>query len=129
HPWSRYREVVCHRWSRGRVAIVGDAAHAMSADLGQGANCAMSNALSLGNWLLGERGGVEAALAAWERQERPHTEARQRWSRLVTNANLRWPRPLERLRAPLLRWSVAHTRWPDVVAALADYEPAEPAVA
>lgn len=37
----------CKSWSRGNVVLIGDAAHAMSPNLGQGANCALVDALSL----------------------------------------------------------------------------------
>jgi len=65
------------RWSVGRVAIVGDSAHAMPPTLAQGAGCAISNALGLAVAL--EAGGtVEAALSAWEARERPLTDHTQR---------------------------------------------------
>lgn len=68
------------RWSSGRVAIVGDAAHAMVPSLGQGAGIAMMNALSLAVEV--DRGPtVESALDRWERAERPHTERVQHLSR------------------------------------------------
>lgn len=39
-----HRSVRCERWSRGHVVLIGDAAHAMSPNLGQGANCALVDA-------------------------------------------------------------------------------------
>jgi 2-methyl-3-hydroxypyridine 5-carboxylic acid dioxygenase len=65
-------------WSVGRIAIIGDAAHALPPTLAQGACLAMMNALSLAEILAGGA-GVEASLEAWEAQERPltdHTQAR-----------------------------------------------------
>ncbi len=65
-------------WSVGRVAIVGDSAHAMPPTLAQGAGCAMMNALSLAE-LVSSRSDIESALQEWEARERPltdHTQAR-----------------------------------------------------
>ena len=64
------------RWSAGRVAIVGDSAHAMIPSLGQGAGIAMMNALSLAVAVDGAP-SIEDALAGWERRERPLTEYTQ----------------------------------------------------
>ena len=69
--WVRFQTIRLERWHAGRVAIVGDAAHAMPPDLGQGAGCAMMNALSLACY---------DHLAEWERRERPLTEHTQRWA-------------------------------------------------
>ena len=64
-------------WSVGRVAIVGDSAHAMPPTLAQGAGCAITNALGLAV-ALDEAGTVEEALALWEARERPLTDHTQR---------------------------------------------------
>lgn len=74
--YDPYETTKATRWSAGRVAIVGDAAHAMAPTLGQGAGTAMMNALALAVAL--ERAPtVDAALAAWEARERPLTEYTQ----------------------------------------------------
>jgi len=65
-------------WSVGRVAIVGDAAHAMPPTLAQGACLAMMNALSLAEFA-SKGSDIVASLQRWEVQERPltdHTQAR-----------------------------------------------------
>ena len=69
--WVQFETLRLARWHAGRVAIVGDAAHAMPPDLGQGAGCAMMNALALAFY---------DDLAEWERRERPLTEHTQRWA-------------------------------------------------
>ena len=49
--YDRFETIKLNAWSKGRVAIVGDSAHAMSPGLGQGCGTAISNALSLANML------------------------------------------------------------------------------
>jgi 2-polyprenyl-6-methoxyphenol hydroxylase-like FAD-dependent oxidoreductase len=80
--YDRFDLIRLKRWSAGRVAMIGDAAHALPPNIGQGGGCAMMNALSLAVYL--ERDNdVPAALAAWERAERPLTEHTQRISYLL----------------------------------------------
>jgi 2-methyl-3-hydroxypyridine 5-carboxylic acid dioxygenase len=64
------------RWSSGRAAIIGDAAHAMAPTLGQGAGAAIMNALSLAV-AVEESDDLEKALKDWETRERPITEYTQ----------------------------------------------------
>jgi salicylate hydroxylase len=52
-------------WTRGRVAMLGDAAHPMTPFLGQGACLAIEDALVLGR-AFAASGGVEEALARYE---------------------------------------------------------------
>src|SRR4051812_2498038 len=79
--YDRFEYVRLKRWSAGRVALIGDAAHALPPNIGQGAGCAMMNALSLAVYL-DQYAEVEKALSAWERAERPLTDHSQRISRL-----------------------------------------------
>jgi len=77
--YDRFEMIKLKRWSAGRVAIVGDAAHALPPNIGQGGGCAMMNALSLAVYV--ERSSeVSPALQAWEQAERPVTEYAQRIS-------------------------------------------------
>ena len=62
--------------------MIGDAAHALPPNIGQGGGCAMMNALSLAVYLDRHK-DVPAALAAWEQNERPVTEHAQRISHLL----------------------------------------------
>ena len=80
---ARYRDTVVRGWHRGRAVLVGDAAHAMSPQLGQGANMALVDALALRD-ALRTAGSVEAALAAYQRERRAHLRAYHFWSRWLT---------------------------------------------
>lgn len=85
--YDAYETTRLERWSAGRVAIVGDAAHAMTPTLGQGAGTAMMNALSLAV-TVAEAASVEEGLAQWEARERPLTEYTQDQSEKVAKARL-----------------------------------------
>jgi 2-polyprenyl-6-methoxyphenol hydroxylase-like FAD-dependent oxidoreductase len=69
----------------GRIALLGDAAHAMTPDLGQGACQAFEDAVALASVLTGD---VETALARYDEIRRPRTSALQqqcrRMHRLLT---------------------------------------------
>jgi 2-methyl-3-hydroxypyridine 5-carboxylic acid dioxygenase len=82
--YDRYETTVLNAWTKGRVALVGDAAHAMTPSLAQGAACAMMNALSLAVYMEGGADGVEARLQEWERKERPLTDRTQQRSAKLT---------------------------------------------
>ncbi|MGP3967270.1 FAD-dependent oxidoreductase [Streptomyces sp. 6N223] len=76
-----YQTTFLPEWTRGVVALVGDAAHAMCPALAQGAGCAMANAYTLAVAATeAERSGIAEALHAWERWERPITDRCQKRS-------------------------------------------------
>ncbi len=87
--YDRFEYIRLKRWSAGRVAIIGDAAHALPPNIGQGGGCAMMNALAMAVYLDKER-DVPAALEVWERNERPLTEHTQRIS-LMLGWPATWP--------------------------------------
>jgi 2-polyprenyl-6-methoxyphenol hydroxylase-like FAD-dependent oxidoreductase len=56
----------------GRVALLGDAAHAVTPDIGQGACLSIEDAVVLASAL--QRGGVDEALATYDVARRPRTQ-------------------------------------------------------
>jgi 2-polyprenyl-6-methoxyphenol hydroxylase-like FAD-dependent oxidoreductase len=94
--------VVAKSWSAGRVALVGDSAHAQPPHLGQGANMSMQNALGLAVLLEGAN-DVPAALRRWEELERPLSDHVQRWARAFGTVSEHWPEPLHDVRSLVLR--------------------------
>jgi 2-polyprenyl-6-methoxyphenol hydroxylase-like FAD-dependent oxidoreductase len=102
--WDPFEVIRLRSWHSGRVAVLGDAAHAQAPNLGQGGGCAMMNALGLAV-ALESHDDVEEALVAWERRERPLTEHTQRMSSLYSVVGT-WP---DSLRSFALALS---SRWP-----------------
>ncbi|GGA45540.1 FAD-dependent oxidoreductase [Dyella nitratireducens] len=80
---ARYRDVVMHAPVQGRVVFIGDAAHAMSPQLGQGVNMAMLDAEALA-LALAASSGLDEALQAYARNRRAHLSVYQRLSRWLT---------------------------------------------
>ena len=70
------------RWHRGRVVLVGDAAHASSPMMGQGGCMAMEDALVLAE-ILSSTADLESALAAFVSRRRPRVDWVQQESRAV----------------------------------------------
>ena len=104
HPeeyWRPFFNVHCSSWSRGRVCIVGDAAHGMAPNLGQGACVAITNATVLAR-AVAETDDIPAALARWEAAERPYVDQTQKMSYLYGYVGTRWPRKLLDLRTHIL---------------------------
>ncbi|ARJ07148.1 tungsten formylmethanofuran dehydrogenase [Cnuibacter physcomitrellae] len=71
-----YQTTRLDHWTEGKVALIGDAAHAMCPALAQGAGCAMQNAWTLAVAAT-EADDIPAALIDWERLERPYTDIAQ----------------------------------------------------
>ena len=84
--YSPVEEVRCEHWSRGRLALIGDAAHATGPVWAQGAALALEDALVLAD-LLAERRDWSSVGAEYERLRRPrvaHVQAAtDRMSRLA----------------------------------------------
>ena len=83
--FAPYRDVVLRRASSGRVVFLGDAAHAMSPQLGQGANLALMDAAALAG-ALSRTSALDEALQKYERARRAHVRYYQFASRWLTPA-------------------------------------------
>jgi 2-polyprenyl-6-methoxyphenol hydroxylase-like FAD-dependent oxidoreductase len=84
--WALHDHRPLERWHRGRVVLIGDAAHAMLPHQGQGANQTIEDAVLLADLLADAgRDGVGRALAHYEAVRRPRTRRVQRWSRLTAD--------------------------------------------
>jgi 2-polyprenyl-6-methoxyphenol hydroxylase-like FAD-dependent oxidoreductase len=80
---ARYRDTVQHQWHRGRAVLMGDAAHAMSPQLGQGVNMALSDALALRD-ALRRHATLPAAFQHYQQVRRAHLGIYHFWSRWLT---------------------------------------------
>ena len=106
---SRYRDVVMRAPVHGRIVFMGDAAHAMSPQLGQGVNMALLDAEALAQTLAASA-HVDEALQAYAHRRRAHLSVYQRLSRWLTpwfqserNALAAWR---DAGFGPLARWSL-----------------------
>ena len=107
---ARYRDVLLHRPAQGRLVFIGDAAHAMSPQLGQGVNMALLDAATLAD-ALAESDTLDAALHDYGLRRRSHLVVYQRLSRWLTplfqsdRAGLAWLR--DSAFGPARRWPLA----------------------
>lgn len=88
-------------WHRGRIALLGDAAHGQPPNLGQGAGVAIANARALAE-ALDDTDGIETALTAWESRQMHFTRQIQNWSVGWEHFMHRWPVILEPLRSKVV---------------------------
>ena len=82
--WAGYHDVVLRSFHEGNLVALGDAAHAMSPQLGQGANLALMDAAALHDALAAHPGDLPRALRAYEDARRPSIRFYQRASRALT---------------------------------------------
>lgn len=80
--WGLYDRRPLARWTRGRLALLGDAAHPMLPHVGQGANQAVEDGVALAVLLEGESPArVPEVLMAYERFRRVRTDVVQKEAR------------------------------------------------
>ena len=84
--WGLFTRPITGNWGRGRIQLIGDAAHAMVPSAGQGACQAFEDAYILGRWLKERRDPVEA-FANFRRIRIPRVHGVQRLS--LANMNFR----------------------------------------
>jgi salicylate hydroxylase len=77
--WGLFTRPLTRNWGRGRVQLIGDAAHAMLPNAGQGACQAFEDAYLLARWLEASRDPVEA-FANFRRIRIPRVQGVQRLS-------------------------------------------------
>lgn len=83
-PWPLYELEPLPAWSRGRVVLLGDAAHAMSPSAGQGASLAIEDALVLAR-SLARHTDQTVALSNYERLRRPRVQRIAKVARKSSN--------------------------------------------
>ena len=84
--WGLFTRPITGNWGRGRIQLIGDAAHAMLPSAGQGACQAFEDAYILGRWLKEHHDPVEA-FANFRRVRIPRVHGVQRLS--LANKNFR----------------------------------------
>lgn len=110
----RHQLVHLDRWSRGNVAIIGDAAHGQPPNLGQGAAVAMAAA-----WELAESvdlaDTVRDAVEQWEATVRPKISMVQKLTTAYDVLHYKWPASLAPARSALFQFArnnkVLSSRW------------------
>jgi salicylate hydroxylase len=76
--WGLYDRKPLQSWTNGRLALLGDAAHAMLPHLGQGANQAIEDGVALAVLLEGRKpADVSAILPQYEKMRRVRTDVIQ----------------------------------------------------
>jgi FAD-dependent urate hydroxylase len=70
---SVIEEVVLDTWTRDRVVLIGDAAHATSPNMAEGAAMALEDAIVLAQ-CLEQNPAIPDSLAAFEARRRPRTD-------------------------------------------------------
>ncbi len=85
--WGLFTRPLTDKWGRGRIQLIGDAAHAMLPNAGQGACQAFEDAYTLARWLEAERNDPIEAFANFRRIRIPRVHGVQR--RSFANARIK----------------------------------------
>jgi salicylate hydroxylase len=84
--WGLFTRPLTENWGRGRIQLIGDAAHAMLPNAGQGASQAFEDAYILARWLGAMPHDPVAALANFRRVRIPRVHNVQRRSASIVRA-------------------------------------------
>lgn len=84
--WGLFMRPVTDNWGHGRIALIGDAAHAMLPNAGQGASQSFEDAYILARWLTAEPDEPIQALQQFRRVRMPRVHAVQRLSAAIVRA-------------------------------------------
>lgn len=105
---ARYGDVRMWRWHGDGVVVLGDAAHAMSPQLGQGVNLALADASCLADCLA--RHPLPQALAEYQRHRRlalGYYQLATRWLTPWFQSDYEWLTPVRRA----FFWISSRVRW------------------
>jgi 2-polyprenyl-6-methoxyphenol hydroxylase-like FAD-dependent oxidoreductase len=102
HRRDLYDRDPVKQWGEGRVTLLGDAAHAMTFDVGQGAGQSIEDALVLSRYL-NEDGDPVAALRRYEQRRMPRTAHMQRLSRFIGTIG-KWDKPSSMRLRGVITW-------------------------
>ena len=84
--WGLFTRPLTDDWGRGRIALIGDAAHAMLPNAGQGASQSFEDAYAIARWLAAEPGDPAEALRNFRRVRIPRVHEVQRRSAAIVRA-------------------------------------------
>lgn len=106
----RLSYVECRSWVRGRVALLGDAAHGQPPSLAQGAGVSFSNATWLADAVskTASNRSVPEALQTWQARRRPVGLTVQRVSLAYAMTAGYWPVKLSRARPQVMAFLLRH---------------------
>jgi 2-polyprenyl-6-methoxyphenol hydroxylase-like FAD-dependent oxidoreductase len=103
-----YPFVGTRSWVSGKVALVGDAAHALPPTLGQGAGLSLMNTFFLAEALAGHD-DVAAGLASWESRWRWVSDRTQLWAKRYDWITSEWPPAFYHVRNAII-WATGRSR-------------------
>jgi salicylate hydroxylase len=116
--WGLFTRPLTTNWGRGRIQLIGDAAHAMVPNAGQGAAQSFEDAYTLARWLDAERNDPLEALQNFRRIRIPRVHGVQRRSL----ANARMKHMIDRGEQKAL---FAKAAQPDSMGWIWEYDPVE----
>jgi kynurenine 3-monooxygenase len=99
NPVGSLVTIRCAPWVRGRVALLGDAAHAIVPFFGQGANCAFEDCVELDRCLDAADGDLAVALPRYQDRRTANAEA------IADMALENFVEMSDRVNSPVFRWT------------------------